>query len=121
MDPFRQRSNAIKIRSQTHMVYASDFGDVVYVIDQRLQRRTRELRGPLLPNPGGFIVRYRAAIKMRMRLLISFHFGVALLDFLRIGRRLAVILIDKSRIEIYHYHAAIVGHGPKHVIGHVTW
>ena len=55
-----------------------------------------------------------------MRLLISLYFGITLLDFLRIGRYLPVILINKGRIEIHHHHTAIVGHGAKHVIGHVT-
>ena len=39
----RQRSYAVKIRAQTYMVNAGNFGDVVNMIDERLERGTRKL------------------------------------------------------------------------------
>ena len=43
----RGAADAIEVRAQAHVIHSGDFGDVIDVIDQRLERRTRNFRRPL--------------------------------------------------------------------------
>jgi hypothetical protein len=43
----RRAAYAVEVRAQAHVIDSGDFGDVVDVVDQRLERRTRNFRHPL--------------------------------------------------------------------------
>ena len=53
----RGAADAVEVRAQANMIHSGDFGDVIDVVDQRLERRTRNFRRPLALNA----VRFRCS------------------------------------------------------------
>src|SRR5689334_13148921 len=85
VQPLGGGSNPVKVRSQSHVIDARDLGDMVNMIDQRLERWTRELRRPLFLDRRRFLVCHGAAVGMRMSFPVGIKFSIALLRFLGIG------------------------------------
>src|ERR1700733_8177403 len=110
-------ADAVEIRSQANMIHARDFGDVIDVVDQRAQRRPRNLGIPLALDAisveigGGFAGCFQ---------LLGVGPGRGLAVFRLRLSRFAEALVDKSAVEIYLDDAAVFSDGTKHVIGHVA-
>ncbi len=83
IDAFGQRGHAVEVGAEAHMVDARDFGDVVDMVDQGFQRRTGELRGPVLRDGQRVVIVQRAAIGVRMR----FGIGINLFGLLSVMLR----------------------------------
>ncbi len=108
---------AVKIRAQPDVIDAGDLGDMVDVVDQRAQRRPRNSGGPLALDSVGIEVGdgFPGGLEF---VGVGLDGGVAVFG-LRF-RGLAVVLVDEGVVKIYLDYATVLGHGAKHVVGHVA-
>src|SRR5690242_7785304 len=99
------------------MIDAGDFGDVIDVIDQRLEWRARDFGSPLFAG----VVQHTIADHGVGVFVLSRKRrdgGVALFGLCRIG--LAKIFVNKRWEKVYLYHAPVLGDSAKHVVGHIA-
>src|SRR5260370_1015799 len=74
----------------------------------------------------GWTLRLRSGQARETSLHLSFaglHFAAASFSFAVFGLRfrgLAVVLVDEGVVKIYLDYATVLGHGAKHVVGHVA-
>ena len=91
----RRPADAVKVGAQPNVVHSRNLGDVIDVVDQRLQRRPRNLRHPLALDAVQLDVVDRLAFAPSV---CSIYFCTAaswILSLRLIG--LAEVLVDRSR------------------------
>src|SRR6266478_3081737 len=99
------------------MINASDFGNVVDVIDQRFQGGARNFGGPLALDT--VIVEVSDGFSGGLELVgVGLDCGIAVFGLRFSG--FAVVLVDEGVVEVYLDDAAVFGDGAEHVVGHVA-
>src|SRR5437660_4538812 len=99
------------------MINASDFGNVVDVIDQRFQGRARNFGGPLALY--AVIIEIGDGFSGGLELVgVGLDGGIAVFGLRFSG--FAVVLVDEGVVEIYLDDAAVLGDGAEHVVRHIA-
>ena len=99
------------------MIHAGNFGDVIDVVNQHFERRTRNLRHPRPFHPVYLNVADRFALGLqgvnifldRSRLILRLRF-----------HRFAIVLIKEAGEKVHLHDPTVLGDGAQHIIRHVA-
>ena len=99
------------------MVDAGNLGDVVDVIDQHAERRTRYFCRVGFLNL--FLQLIGDGLAFRLELRLGLRDGLADRGFLRF-RCQAILIAEKAGVKVHHHNAPVLADGAEHVVVHVA-
>ena len=116
VEPCGGERNAVEVAPEAHVVDPGDPGDVLDVIDRARGGHARQLR-----RQGSILGQESQHHGLRVSRVLLGEVGDLGAERLLQDRPLSCqALVEELLTEIHAYRAAVVAHGPQHVVGHVS-